>query len=159
MTLPPDLPEVYYGMMWDGVTEYKDDIDHLVEDKVRIVSTDPNGSRQIDRKYIDHSSTIPMTDLIRARDQGYINLCIVRYSDHSYRRNVFVNYGDGELTYDPVNQVPYLEGWLDPRVDGEKNIGWYVHTCTFANEVTQLPSHTVQHLARSSHSIQPDSPP
>ena len=55
---------------------------------------------------------------------------------------------------DPVNQVPYLEGWTD--ADGINHRGWMVDLCTFAHELVTWDDRQLRRLHPQAHTYAPD---
>ena len=75
---------------------------------------------------------------------------------------------DGVSSLEPVNQVPYLEGWLqgtdqrevnnDTYIPGDFVKGYEEHVCQFAFDLSRLPAHTVQHADKTRVHVLPLDP-
>ena len=55
---------------------------------------------------------------------------------------------------EPVNQIPYLNGWTD--IHGKTRRGWMADICTFAHEALSWDDRQLQRLHRSSRNQHPD---
>ena len=62
------------------------------------------------------------------------------------------------MSHDPVNQLPYLEGWIEPDPPGEAIVhrGWMADVCTFAHEALSWDDRQIQRLHGRSHGQAPD---
>ena len=79
----------------------------------------------------------------------------------------FLGYNN-EVSLEPVNQIPYLEGYHEADWDhlviggwpsrGPRVKGFFEHVCGFAHELSILPSHTYQHLNHNDLDLLPDDP-
>ena len=71
---------------------------------------------------------------------------------------LFLDY-DLTMDHEPVNQLPLMEGWVDyVPADPVRHIGWRRYVCTFAHQLSLLPSHTTQHMDRDNVHVLPDDP-
>ena len=59
---------------------------------------------------------------------------------------------------EPVNQIPYLEGYDIAQDPADRFFGWERYICTFAHDLMALPSHTYQHLDHNNLNLVPDLP-
>ena len=59
---------------------------------------------------------------------------------------------------EPVNQIPYLEGYDIAQNPDDRFFGWENYICTFAHDLMSLPSHTYQHLDHNNLNLVPDLP-
>ena len=62
------------------------------------------------------------------------------------------------VSQEPVNQIPYLEGYDIGQDADNRFFGWERYICTFAHDLMSLPSHTYQHLDHNNLNLVPDLP-
>ena len=126
MPSPSDLPFVYLGMVWDGVTEYANTLPpDAVGEEWWLLRLDDEGRRQI---FEERSAGLdPMTRLRARRDlTGWVTIGIT--NEHAVRKiGWFLGY-DGVLSETPVNQIAYTWPYRE-------------HTARFAHQLDAAMGH------------------
>ena len=106
----PNLPFVTSGLIWDGVTEYQNDIPEGGIGVVYILRMVGDGSR----RYTEYQGTSNPMDILRrfatqedaweTMGVTYENAASLLLIDHT----TYMDY-DGSISTEPVNQIPYLQ--------------------------------------------------
>ena len=115
----PDLPPLYPGLIWDGVTQYEEPPnDTQPSTGIVVISTD--GSREIVKEWTHRN---PMWKLNSLWSLGERNLCIT-FENPDEKLGWYFDY-NGDVVQDPVNQVPYLQKYREhaSRFAHELNFG------------------------------------
>ena len=117
------LPSLYSGLVWDGVTEYANEV-IVAGSNVYILRLDEEGVRFVREQ---HSvATQPFARMVFLRDdRGWTTIGVSIES--SLRATPYFRY-DGGYSAEPVNQIPYL---LDFRA----------HAARFAHELDDAMGH------------------
>ena len=123
MTSPSDLPFIYAGMVWDGVTEYANTLPPT--GSYYLVRLDDEGRRQIREER--SAGTSPMTKLRnRQTIDGWVTIGVAAERSHT-KIGWFLDY-DGSVNETPVNQIAYTWPYRE-------------HLATFAHQLDAAMGH------------------
>ena len=136
----PNLPFVYTGLIWDGVTEYLNTIPAGIG-TVYILRMIGDGSR----RYTEYQGTNRPMDILRrfsTQDDVWETMGVT-YENGAVS---LVEHGIGYMDYDgstgpePVNQIPYLQAFRThaARFAHQLDAGMGVHTLLSAEERDRL---------------------
>ena len=128
-----------------------------------------DGSRRIDeREWMSASFPQLLRDRLLEQSDSWLcwgqdvnsNSAYVRKGQYlPYFEQLHYSQNSGpRATEEPVNQIPYLEGYDIAQDPADRFFGWERYICTFAHDLMALPSHTYQHLDHNNLNLVPDLP-